>query len=116
MVANGQPKTPKKTEELQFEVGDIAFNEIFAVTRKKIGTKCFCRNYKKVNAKNFLEADDINKKLSRDGFKYLLNVTVRDGTKFILHKTPQVVQFRQFFALLLVTEHLSFVFNDIQVR
>ena len=37
MVANGQLETPKTTVELNFEVGDIEFHEIFIVKDKLTG-------------------------------------------------------------------------------
>ena len=37
MVANGQLETPKSTVELNFEVGDIEFHEIFIVMEKLTG-------------------------------------------------------------------------------
>ena len=49
MVANGQLETPKATEELRFDVGDIVFHEIFllmdSLTEPIIGLMLLLRNH-----------------------------------------------------------------------
>ena len=52
---------------------------------------------------------------SRDGFKKVLNEAVRNGIKFVLQKAPQIVQICKVRALTFVTEHLLYVFDDIQI-